>query len=371
MALAENQITLEVVNDGQDGAPGPQGPNGTDGKSAYESASDGGYSGTESQFNETLAHAHETATAFIVAESDGLHVTNDTENVGTDQENSVLIDADSVDIVKNGESVASFEEKKIKLGENSNDSKIEMCGGASSIWYANKKMAIANNNSDDKGVIVRTYKSARMSDHEPYAQLELARFKTVDEVISEFKISAVNGTTNDSVYISGENSSDSPDEYDWKQRINIHGAEIYIGDEEKTNPRGMVHIFGDVDVSEGGIDLGDTGYIGYGLQPLPRIACGTVDVKFPSTGTPSQAGGLSYFTKSVGVVIGNYGFKRAPRVSATIRGGYSNCFCHVNNVTKAGFDVIVTRIANTAAANTYTVDWIAAEPLTWDDFFDD
>ena len=45
--------------DGQDGAPGQDGQDGADGKSAYESAQDGGYTGTEAQFNSDLADVGE------------------------------------------------------------------------------------------------------------------------------------------------------------------------------------------------------------------------------------------------------------------------------------------------------------------------
>lgn len=40
---------------GADGQPGPAGPAGADGKSAYQSAQDGGYTGSESQFNADLS----------------------------------------------------------------------------------------------------------------------------------------------------------------------------------------------------------------------------------------------------------------------------------------------------------------------------
>lgn len=68
---AENSESVDIGNvvgpagqDGQDGAPGrdgqdgqdgADGQDGQDGKSAYESAQDGGYTGTESQFNSDLA----------------------------------------------------------------------------------------------------------------------------------------------------------------------------------------------------------------------------------------------------------------------------------------------------------------------------
>ncbi len=40
---------------GATGNTGPQGPSGADGKSAYESAQDGGYTGTEAEFNTSLS----------------------------------------------------------------------------------------------------------------------------------------------------------------------------------------------------------------------------------------------------------------------------------------------------------------------------
>ena len=64
--LAENQITLSIVNDGVNGKDGKDGINGTDGKngidgkdgtdgkSAYQSAVEGGYSGSEATFNTEL-----------------------------------------------------------------------------------------------------------------------------------------------------------------------------------------------------------------------------------------------------------------------------------------------------------------------------
>ena len=46
---------------GLQGNTGPQGPSGTDGKSAYESAQDGGYTGTEAAFNTALAQVQDKA----------------------------------------------------------------------------------------------------------------------------------------------------------------------------------------------------------------------------------------------------------------------------------------------------------------------
>ena len=45
---------------GKDGAPGAQGVPGTDGKSAYTAAHDGGYTGSEAQFNKDLADVQNT-----------------------------------------------------------------------------------------------------------------------------------------------------------------------------------------------------------------------------------------------------------------------------------------------------------------------
>lgn len=85
--------TVSDGADGQDGAQGPQGPigpagqdgeDGADGKSAYESAQDGGYSGTESQFNEDLADVPETkriaenTAAYFYHDDKGAHVLGDT-----------------------------------------------------------------------------------------------------------------------------------------------------------------------------------------------------------------------------------------------------------------------------------------------------
>ena len=44
---------------GDKGDPGERGADGADGKSAYESAQDGGYTGTEAQFNSDLADVGE------------------------------------------------------------------------------------------------------------------------------------------------------------------------------------------------------------------------------------------------------------------------------------------------------------------------
>lgn len=94
------------------GDKGPQGETGQDGKSAYESAQEGGYMGTESQFNDQLAHASETATNYIkFVPQDGLYVTDDTETL----DNAVKIDSDSVDIIKGGEERASFMADSIRL----------------------------------------------------------------------------------------------------------------------------------------------------------------------------------------------------------------------------------------------------------------
>lgn len=46
---------------GEDGAPGANGTPGADGKSAYEAAQDGGYTGTEAQFNAALADVENKA----------------------------------------------------------------------------------------------------------------------------------------------------------------------------------------------------------------------------------------------------------------------------------------------------------------------
>lgn len=56
--LDQGELNGPAGQDGKDGAPGSNGADGrpgTDGKSAYASAMDGGYVGTETQFNEDLA----------------------------------------------------------------------------------------------------------------------------------------------------------------------------------------------------------------------------------------------------------------------------------------------------------------------------
>ena len=59
---------VATINDGADGADGNDG---ADGKSAYESAVDGGYSGTESQFNTDLADVSNKAPKTIIREYSG------------------------------------------------------------------------------------------------------------------------------------------------------------------------------------------------------------------------------------------------------------------------------------------------------------
>ena len=54
LSVAEDAIIIDPAN-GKDGADG------TDGKSAYESAKDGGYTGTEAEFNKDLATVGEKA----------------------------------------------------------------------------------------------------------------------------------------------------------------------------------------------------------------------------------------------------------------------------------------------------------------------
>lgn len=59
------EFTLTRVDDGEQGQ---------DGKSAYESAVDGGYTGTESEFNDALAQASD-AVQYFWTDNDGVHVT--------------------------------------------------------------------------------------------------------------------------------------------------------------------------------------------------------------------------------------------------------------------------------------------------------
>ena len=56
------------------GPEGDEGPEGPAGKTAYESAVDGGYSGTESEFNDALAQASD-AVQYFWTDADGVHVT--------------------------------------------------------------------------------------------------------------------------------------------------------------------------------------------------------------------------------------------------------------------------------------------------------
>lgn len=59
------EFTLTRVDDGEQGQ---------DGKSAYESAVDGGYTGTEAEFNDALAQASD-AVQYFWTDADGVHVT--------------------------------------------------------------------------------------------------------------------------------------------------------------------------------------------------------------------------------------------------------------------------------------------------------
>lgn len=92
---------------------------------------------------------------------------------------------------------------------------------------------------------------------------------------------------------------------------------------------------------------------------VPVIQHGRGSATFASTGTPSSAGGMSYFTKSVDITF-DKPFTIAPHVVATLNTEFANVFCHVYNVSVNGFTLTITRVANTASANTVSFDWIAA-----------
>lgn len=64
--------TTATVTDGKDGKNGTNGTDGTDGKSAYASAQDGGFTGTEAQFNKGLS---------VMGQVDGVE---DTDALGID-----------------------------------------------------------------------------------------------------------------------------------------------------------------------------------------------------------------------------------------------------------------------------------------------
>lgn len=272
MALAENQITLEVVNDGQDGAAGPQGDpgqNGADGKSAYESAQEGGYSGTETQFNADLADVPETkqiaenTAARFYHDENGAHVIG--ENYRTDVKDGLKIVRMSDEKV-----LATFMPHMAKIGEDSTNAEIQLCGGAGVISYDGDRLIIDN------------------------------AFEADDSVERGIEFGG-------NIFIKT-------------------GKDIYYDDDNF----------------------------------IPRIVSGSTAVTFSATGTPSSAGGLSYFTKKVTEEAIAGRFHSLPiRVVATIRGSYSTYFCHVNNITLDSFDVVVTRIANNAAASTVYVDWVA------------
>lgn len=110
MALAENQVTLEVVKDGATG------PKGDDGKSAYESAVDGGYQGTEQDFNEDLGTFSDAVNHFWTDE-DGAHVTEVTQEEYLDDPTNAggntLITAGGMSIRKGDQTLLSTDEDSI------------------------------------------------------------------------------------------------------------------------------------------------------------------------------------------------------------------------------------------------------------------
>lgn len=67
IAPADGESWMLLASAGSGG--GGSGPPGQDGKSAYEAAQDGGYMGSETQFNEDLAGVHEKASKTYVDEA--------------------------------------------------------------------------------------------------------------------------------------------------------------------------------------------------------------------------------------------------------------------------------------------------------------
>lgn len=104
---------------GEQGIQGPKGADGADGedgKSAYESAVDGGYTGTEAQFNTDLATSSQTASRYItyVDEETGIHVHNE-----NDLDNYVQMNADEISIYKDNTPTLSLTSEDITVGEDS------------------------------------------------------------------------------------------------------------------------------------------------------------------------------------------------------------------------------------------------------------
>ena len=122
MIRAETQTDLIRVDDGSQGIQGPQGADGADGadgedgKSAYESAVDGGYTGTEAQFNTDLATSSQTASRYItyVDEETGIHIHNE-----ADTDNYVQMNADEISIYKDNTPTLSLTSEDITVGEDS------------------------------------------------------------------------------------------------------------------------------------------------------------------------------------------------------------------------------------------------------------
>lgn len=274
MALAENQITLEVVKDGTDGA---------DGKSAYESAQDGGYSGTEAQFNSNLAEVPKTIAHFYFDEN-GAHV------LSGDYRTDVK---DGLQIVRNADSVplASFEDKLVKIGEDSKDAEVQLCGGAGGIKYdkTNHRLQIANNIEGNESIRLETNFDAGGYD-DPYAWLTMYKGITpaTRNKVAQWNMEASTGDDGKEVYISANNActpDDAPEFLTIKNLLTLHARDVEIGSRDWENS--TVKMYGNVTVDDFKVlTEGDIGYtvtrIG-GTNYTTDLSSGTNTIKDVAT----------------------------------------------------------------------------------------
>ena len=86
------------------------------GKSAYESAIDGGYTGTEEQFNTDLANISQSASRYItfIDEETGIHVHNE-----DDLDNYIQMNADEISMYKDNIPTISLTSDDITVGDDS------------------------------------------------------------------------------------------------------------------------------------------------------------------------------------------------------------------------------------------------------------
>lgn len=222
MALAENQITLEVVNDGQDGEAG---------KSAYESAQEGGYSGTETQFNSDLADVPETkqiaknTAGHFYHDDKGAHVLGDTYRTDI---------KDGLKIVKNSDDVpvATFEEKLVKIGEDSVDAEVQLCGGSGHISYdkAKHRLLITNKMDANESIAIET--NFDSGGDEPYALMDL--YRNTPQETAKFELETSSGDDGKEVFILGSVSGNTSGA--GTNRLNLQARDIQIGTENFLEP---------------------------------------------------------------------------------------------------------------------------------------